>query len=310
MIAFRHILCPIDFSETSIRALTYATAVATWYEAQLEVLHVVPAFAGDVTTPPSSAGSPPLSLPAVSPNEITDEIRRAMIATGVSSVNARPVVQEGRAHEAIVSRAQEQPADLLVLGTHGRSGFTRLLLGSVTEKVLRTAPCPVLTVPPGASPITGAPPTLKRILCPVDFSPSARKALRYAIDLGRQTNGCLTVLYALEYAEPEESLELSPFDPCYPPSVESRRRRQQVTDHARERLHVLIAEEPTRGCEIDDVVVNDRAYKAILRQATDASADLIVMGAQGSGGLELMLYGSNTQHVVRAATCPVMTVRA
>jgi nucleotide-binding universal stress UspA family protein len=180
----------------------------------------------------------------------------------------------------------------------------------VTEKVLRTAPCPVLTVPPGASSITGTPPTLKRILCPVDFSPSARKALQYALDLGRQTNGRLTVLYALEYAEPEENLELSPFDPCYPASVEAQRRRQQLADHTRQRLHALIAEEATAGYEIDEVVMNDRAYKAILRQATDVSAHLIVMGAQGSGGLELMLYGSNTQHVVRAATCPVMTVRA
>lgn len=308
MIAFRRILCPIDFSDTSIRALTYASAFASWYGAHVEVLHVVPALADDATALPSDAGSPSLALPALSRSEMLDEIRRAITAAGISSVNATPLVQEGRAHETIVNRAQEQPADLLVMGTHGRSGFTRLLLGSVTERVLRTAPCPVLTVPPGAS-AAGAP-TLNHILCPVDFSPSARKALRYALDLGRQTKGRLTVLYALEYAEPEEHLELSPFDPCYPASVEARRRRQQLVDYTRERLHALVAEEAAAGDTIDEVVTNDRAYKAILCQAADLNADLIVMGAQGSGGLELMVYGSNTQHVVRAATCPVMTVRA
>lgn len=309
MIAFRQILCPIDFSETSIRALTYAAAFASWYEARLEVLHVVPVSAQDVTPLPSGEGSPSLGVHAPSRSEIEDEIRRAIATTGVSGIDATPLVQEGRAHEVIVSRAQEQPADLLVIGTHGRNGFRRLLLGSVAEKVLRTAPCPVLTVPPGAAPVTGAP-ALERILCPVDFSPSARKALRYALELTRQTNGRLTVLYALEYAEPEENLELSPFDPCYPASVENRRRRQQLADYTRQRLHALIAEEAAAGGEIDQVVMNDRAYKAILRQAADAGTDLIVMGAQGSGGLELMLYGSNTQHVVRAATCPVLTVRA
>lgn len=310
MNTFRQILCPVDFSETSIRALTYATAFASWYAAQLEVLHVVPGSADDGTTTPPDAGSSSLGVHTLSRNEITDEIRRAITATGVSGVNVRTIIQGGLAHEVIVSRAQEQPADLLVMGTHGRSGFTRLLLGSVTERVLRTAPCPVLTVAAGTSRGTGAPPALKRILCPVDFSPSARKALHFALDLVRRTNGCLTVLYALEYADPEDTLELSPFDPCFPASVESRRRREQLTDRARERLRALLAEEPTTGCEIDEVVVSDRAYKAILGQAKDAAADLIVMGAQGSGGLELMLYGSNTQHVVRAATCPVLTVRA
>jgi nucleotide-binding universal stress UspA family protein len=118
------------------------------------------------------------------------------------------------------------------------------------------------------------------------------------------------VLYALEYVDPEEPPEPSPFDPCREALLESRRRHQQRIDQARERLHAQVAQEPTTWCEIEEVVAIDRAYKAILRHAAEARADLIVMGAQGTGGLELMLYGSNTQHVVRAATCPVLTVRA
>ena len=79
---------------------------------------------------------------------------------------------------------------------------------------------------------------------------------------------------------------------------------------ARQRLHAQVAQEPTTWCEIEEVVVVDRAYKAILQRAASEPVDLIVMGAQGAGGLELMLYGSNTQHVVRAAPCPVLTVHA
>ena len=120
----------------------------------------------------------------------------------------------------------------------------------------------------------------------------------------------MTVLYALEYTDPEEGFEPSPFDPCRQAIAESRHRRQELVEHARKRLHAQLAQEPTTWCEIEEIVTVDRAYKAILRHANEVEVDLIVMGAQGAGGLELMLYGSNTQHVVRAALCPVLTVRA
>jgi nucleotide-binding universal stress UspA family protein len=110
--------------------------------------------------------------------------------------------------------------------------------------------------------------------------------------------------------DPEEPPEPSPFDPCRQVALEGRRRHQQRIDQARDQLHALLAQEPATRCAIDEVVDIGRAYKAILRRATEEEADLIVMGAQGTAGVELMLYGSNTQHVVCAAACPVLTVRA
>lgn len=106
MIAFRHILCPIDFSEPSIRALTYATTFASWCGAALEVLHVAPAFADGAMTPLSNAESPPVSVHTFSRKEIADEIQRAITATGPSSVNATPLVQEGHAHDVIRHRCR------------------------------------------------------------------------------------------------------------------------------------------------------------------------------------------------------------
>ena len=299
MIAFRHILCPIDFSDTSARALTYATAFATWYEAQLTVLHVATAFDEAVEPAPiGNAGGVP--YPG-SRHDIIDKIRRSIEQAGATALNARALAQEGSATESIVNCAAALEADLLVMGTHGLGGFHRLLLGSVAEKVLRTANCPVLTVPPSAPATTLRPIVFKRILCPIDFSPSALKALQYALELGRQADGCLTVLYALEYMDPEEPCEHMDFD--------IRRHRQHFIEHARERLHGQLAGEPRTWCEIEEIVVVNRAYKEVLQRATASDMDLIVMGAQGSSGIELMLYGSNTQHVVRAATCPVLTVR-
>jgi nucleotide-binding universal stress UspA family protein len=309
VIEFNNILCPIDFSDTSIRALTHAAAIARWYEARLEVLHVAPAFDSGLIPAMSDRFNVDSPFP-ISHDDIVAEIGRAIDAAHASGLNLKALAQEGRAHEIIVCRAQAQPADLLVMGTHGRSGFNRLLMGSVTEKVRRTAPCPVLTVPPAASEMTGAPVAFKRILCPIDYSPSALRALQYALDLGRQAGGSVIVLYALEYMDLEEPPEPSPFDPCHQAVLDSRRRRQQRIDHAREQLHAQLAKESGTWCEIEEIVAIDRAYKAILRHATVAKADLIVMGAQGTSGLELILYGSNTQHVVRAVACPVLTVRA
>jgi nucleotide-binding universal stress UspA family protein len=103
---------------------------------------------------------------------------------------------------------------------------------------------------------------------------------------------------------------MDPDEPCEHVDFDIRKRRQHFIDHARQRLHAQLGQEPTTWCEIEEVVAIDRAYKAVLHQATASKADLIVMGAQGTAGLELMVYGSNTQHVVRAATCPVLTVHA
>jgi len=300
VIVFRHIMCPIDFSDTSARALTYATAFTTWYEAQLTVLHVATTFDEAIApVPVSDAGRVP--YPG-SRDDIIAKIRRSIEQAGATALNARPLAQEGRATELIVKCAAALKADLLVMGTHGLGGFHRLLLGSVTEKVVRTATCPVLTVPPSAPATTPRPIVLKRILCPIDYSPSALKALEYALKLGRQADGCVTVLSALESMDPEE--------PCEHVDVDVRRNRQHFIDHARERLHAQLAREPRTWCAIEEIVAINRAYKEILQRAAAADMDLIVMGAQGSGGVELMLYGSNTQHVVRAATCPVLTVRA
>jgi nucleotide-binding universal stress UspA family protein len=293
-------MCPIDFSDTSARALTYATAFATWYEAQLTVLHVATTF-DEPLEPLPLGGTAPAPHPG-SRDDIIARIRRSIEQAGATAVNARPLAQEGRATELIVNCAAALKADLLVMGTHGLGGFHRLLLGSVTEKVVRTATCPVLTVPPSASATTPGPIVFKKILCPIDYSPSALTALQCALELGRQADGCVSVLSALEYMDPEE--------PCEHVDVDLRRNRQHFIDHARERLHAQLAAESHTWCAIEEIVAINRAYKEILQRAAAADMDLIVMGAQGSGGVELMLYGSNTHHVVRAATCPVLTVRA
>lgn len=297
---FRHILCPIDFSDTSARALAYATAFAAWYDAQLTVLHVATAF--DEPVGPASAGDAGRVPRPGSRDDIIARIGRSIELAGAAGLNTRALAQEGRVTELIVNCSTALNVDLLVMGTHGLGGFHRLVLGSAAEKVVRTATCPVLTVPPGAPATALEPVAFKKILCPIDFSPSASRALQYALELARQANGGVVALHALEYLEPEEPGEHA--------AVNGGERHRDFLDRARRRLHAQVAGESTTWCEIEEVVTIGRAYKVILEQAAASKADLVVMGAQGVGGIELMLYGSNTQHVVRAAACPVLTVRA
>jgi nucleotide-binding universal stress UspA family protein len=217
------------------------------------------------------------------------------------SPRATPIAEAGDPQATIIDQAILTKADLIVMGTHGRRGFKRLLLGSVTEAILREAPCPVLTVPPHPRAGVSEAVTFKRILCPIDFSPSALQALGFALDLARQADGRVTLLHVIEWLAEEEPRASTHFNvPEY---------RRFMVEDAQERLRSLVAEESRTWVEIDDVVAFGRAYREILRAAETKPADLIVIGAQGRGGIGLALFGSTTQQIVRGSTCPVLTVR-
>jgi nucleotide-binding universal stress UspA family protein len=301
VVEFSRILCPIDFSDLSIRALRFAASIATWYQAELIALHVVMPRISSWREPGPTPDS--ALLPFVGGrDDAMATLDRAVAQAGATGIVARRMIEEGSVHASIVASVASTQADLVVIGTHGAGGFHRLFLGSVTEKVIRTVACPVLTVPPSSA--DHADPTIhfKQILCPIDYSPSSLKALDYALQLGRQADGCVTVLNAIEYMEV--------IDAGGHVAPDIRRNYLRFVDDARERLHAQLAGESRTWCRIEEVVAVNRAYKEVLQRASADGTDVIVMGAHGHGGLELMLYGSNTHNVVRAAPCPVLTVRA
>ena len=192
MIRVACILCPVDFSEFSRRALDHASALARWYGARLSVLHVV------VSRP--AVDFPPMPMTDEERRELTGQMRR--FATGVPPEVALDlrVREASDVHREILSQAETLPADLLVVGSHGRSGFERLLLGSVTEKIIRKAACPTLVVPRlGPDRAPEEPVQFRRILCPVDFSDASMHALRYTLSLAEQAGGAeMTLLHVIE----------------------------------------------------------------------------------------------------------------
>ena len=303
MIAVRRILCPIDFSEHSRRALDHAVAIARWYGSSITALHViapppVPAFG------PGPVMFEPAMMTSVDREQVIatlDQFVRAEAAPGVAIASA---VREGSAATEVLAQAGEMNADLVTIGTHGRSGFERLLLGSVTEKVLQKAPCPVLTVPsehPGTVP--ASPVVFKRILCPTDFSESATRALDYAVSLAQEADGDLTVLHVLPNGYESTDvvadgrMTLADF------------MRQREAD-LRERLSEAVPADVAAFCRVHTLMTRGKPWQEILREATERQSELIVMGVQGRAALDLMVFGSTTQHVVRQASCPVLTVRA
>jgi CPA2 family monovalent cation:H+ antiporter-2 len=293
MRTIHQILCPIDLSDASRHALDHARALATWYQAKITVLHVCP--------PIAIPASDYVVVGAVPPPVLTDERARQEVLAfiGGERDDTSVVIESGQATRGILTVASNLPADLIVIGTHGIGGFEHLLLGSVTEKVLRQTACPVLTVPPRARSTSRLP--FRRVLCPVDFSDSSLAALELALSLAREGDAELTILHVFEHSAAEEPLANRPIvAPEYPREVEA-----EFTA----RLHALVPQNVGDSCRPQARTGHGKAYREILGVATEDQADLIVMGVHGRNALDLMLFGSTTNHVVRQATCPVLTLR-
>jgi nucleotide-binding universal stress UspA family protein len=200
----------------------------------------------------------------------------------------------------IVRLAGELPADLIVMGTHGLSGFERFMLGSVTEKVLRKAPCPVLTVPRAIDPDLLPTVLYRTIVCGIDFSRPADRALQYALSLAQESGGRIVLVHALEWFAEEEPRLSAHFNV-------SEFRRSLEAD-ARSQMASLVPEAARTWCEPEPLIVHGKAYRELLRIAADRRADLIVLGVRGRSVADLAFFGSTAQHVLRQATCPVLTV--
>jgi nucleotide-binding universal stress UspA family protein len=300
--AINHILCPIDFSDASAHAAEQAVAIARWSGATVTALHVeqplfVPAPA--LSAPGDRVGGPRSS-------GVSEQARRFMAPAAIARVSTTVWVDVGDPVAIILESAMRLPADLIVMGTHGASGFQHLILGSVAEKVLRRAACPVLTVPPRAQTTSALP--FRRILCGVDFSEWSAHALEFAGTLARQSGASLEVLHVIEWpwdeAVPPELPELPPAEAH---ALAEARRYLEVS--ASKRLETLVADEVPGGCEVVMRTPYGKPYAAILRTAVESHVDLIVLGVHGRRPIDIALFGSTTNHVVRRATCPVLTLR-
>jgi nucleotide-binding universal stress UspA family protein len=251
----------------------------------------------------SLPAAPAAEAVALSPAD-REQLRQQL--TGFVPADAKNVPVECLVAEGDVATevlAEAEAADMVVLGTHGRSGFEHLILGSVAEKVVRKAHCPVMTIPPAASDVTEAVPVLfRRIVAGIDFSDPSLHALEYALSLAEEADAHLTVLRVVEIP-PELAAWAAE-------SNEGQGYLERWRASALTRLHEVVPKDARVYCHVEERVEAGQPYRELLRVAAEQSAGLIVIGARGHGVLDRMFFGSTAQHVVRHAVCPVLTLRA
>jgi nucleotide-binding universal stress UspA family protein len=296
----KRILLATDFSRWARRAEDYACALACSWRASLTVLSVAEFPPGLNTDYPVNQQYLADLLKHAS-SQLVDlkgrAERRGMavttrVATGIPS-------------EEVITAARAEDSDLIVVGTRGKTGLAHVLLGSTAERVIRGAPCPVLTVrmePADTKQEEGAlsrPVTLERILVPVDFSDCSLDALEYAIVVAQQAKASLMLLHVLEPVSYGLDFTLSHI----------RTRDSEVSTWTK-RLEELASSHQHSHVQVESRLRGGLPSDSILDSAQTLPCDLIIMGTHGRRGISHALSGSVAEAVLRKAHCPVLTVRS
>jgi nucleotide-binding universal stress UspA family protein/hemerythrin-like domain-containing protein len=292
MATMQRILCAVDFSECSRRAFDRAIAIARAENAPVTALHVAPAG------------------PQFDAQRIEHHMERFLDIDGSSGVDVTCVAREGTEIDTeILTAAKTLHADVIVMGTHGRSGIERLMLGSIAAKVVRKSESAVVTVPLTSvekASLRRAP--FQRILCAIDFSEWSLAALRYAISLAERHNARLAMCHVIDLMAPIYDPVVGPqYDPLSSAPVE-RAYRTASEIVTRERLRSLIAPEVRSAIAIDEIVVKGKPQHDLVELAGTWRSDLIVMGTHGRHVIDRAVFGSTVEPVLRRAPCPVLTV--
>jgi nucleotide-binding universal stress UspA family protein len=306
MLHLRRILFPTDFSACAEGAYRHAAYLARRTGAELHVLHVIEGVAEPLVdwvedfriTPEDVAAD--LDLPAPEP---PDAARGRDRKPGgfVPIVDAEERAE--KAGPAILQYVEDNDVDLVVMGTHGRRGVRRLLMGSVAEEVVRLAPCPVFTV--GGRDTCEGGWSIGRIVTPTDFSEHAALAARHAAALAEAYGAALDLLHVID-----PGLLLRATDPFMGASGNSTEEVRLRGQEALERLAAeLEGEFPAVG-GVGAFVRIGRPPSDIVSFAEGHAADLLVVGSHGRTGVGRLLIGSVAERVVRSAPCPVYTVKS
>lgn len=292
----RCILVPVDFSASSLEALQLALALARRYDARLVLLHVI---------------APPHPDMLIDATQIERDVHAAAherltrLADATKKIWPRTSreLRTGHPVTTIIALASRTNADLIVIGTHGRTGFKRALIGSVAERVVRHAPCPVLTVRPRAQSRRGGdatPFTLEKVLVPVDFSKISEKAVPGSALLAGLFGAEIVLLHVVEKFPIDRVLEREVTNVTM----------ARLTKEAEAGLKRMAAN-PARpaGVKTSIVVRQGTPFDEICAAAKALGADMIFLTTHGYTGLKHVWLGSTAERVVRHAPCPVLVVR-
>jgi nucleotide-binding universal stress UspA family protein len=295
MLSINRILFPTDLSEGAARAFAQATHLAEWHDADLHILNVTGRHRHDYE---DAKARFPLSTDALgewltpaeaAPDDAPWPDLEALSCTQVQVEGAVPA-------ERICDYAEAEDVDLIVMGTHGRRGVDRMLFGSVTEEVVREAPCPTFTVRTEADAAPGQ--AVRRVLAPVDFSDASEAAVRHAREIALTYGAEIDLLHVVE--EPFYPSAYG-YDPSAFPTAE-------VLDNVEAQLGEMAREMVGYEHAVIEARTGDPA-REILAYTEEKAVDLIVIATHGRTGLNRMLMGSVAERVLRRAPTPVFIVK-
>ena len=287
-VQFKNILFTTDFSPAASTAVPFAAELTKRYGARLYALYVRPPVVNPMTPPLSWVGLEEAA-------QIEDARHEKELANAFAGIQPEILIKEGDIWSSLTAALEEKNIDLIVLGTRGRSGISKFVLGSIAEEIFRQAPCPVLTVGPNTPAPGKRSGEITKILFATDFSAESSAAAPYAVSLAEECQAYLTLLHVIKAPKAGDLVQAG----------DLRKSSTQL-------LHNLLPVEAERWCVPEYLVEQGNPADKILEVATRTGAELIVLGVRqpsGFPGAATHLPIATAHKVVSHAACPVLTIR-
>ena len=294
----KKIICATDFSDLSNHAVHYGVLLAKEFKAKLYICHVIDISSATMYGEATFAFESQL----IHMEEYANE-RLKRIMSGYD-VDWEPLVATGSASDEVARMTEEYGVDIVVSATRGRSGLKRLILGSVTEHLMRILHCPLLTIKgaeqdPALSKGDGV--KFKKILVGCDFSSDSNLAFQYSLSLAQEFQ---SELHLVHVVEPPAYKDL-------PKSVDAEREviRKNLHKQMKEKLEALVPVEAANWCRPKTTLLAGDPHEELAKYADIQNIDLIVLGVTGHGLVESLFVGSTTERIIRKVPCAVLSVR-
>ena len=296
-VQFKKILCATDFSDFSNQTVSYGVALAKEFGASLIVCHVIDlssvAIYGEFQLDPVGQQ-----------NRIMEDANAQLEAlTGDQPVAWEPLITVGKAADEISRAVEEKSIDLVIAATRGRSGFKRLILGSVTETLMRTLTCPLLVVRSPEHEFVNPPEQevrLQKILVGCDFSPDSGLAFEYGLSLAQEFQAELHLAHVIEPpVQPNLLIE---------ETYVSGEIQEDYHNQLIQKLKDMVPGEAANWCTPQTSIMEGQPYEELVKYADTRDIDMIVLGVRGHGLVKTLFLGSTTDRVIRNSPCPVLSV--
>ncbi len=291
----KRILVATDFSECSRVALDICISASKCMKTKLYILHTIEKFPHDYRHLLSSTTHS--NMKQKLEEEAMNKIKAMLPEELLGSEDIVPIIRFGKPLSEVIQFAKEKDVDIIAIGTHGRAGVDRIILGSVAERVVRKAHCPVMVV--RSRKYIG----FKRIIVPIDFSDCSRIALEYAAATARAHRSKLTILHVYE-----ESF-IEPYVRAANTEEEAQEIIRGIEQVNEGKYDEFLKKIDLGGVEYDKLLRKGIPSNEIVETAREQQAQLIVVGTHGRSGIKHMLIGSDAEEVVRNAPCDIVVVK-